>query len=223
MSAKIRNKPCINFENVSFGYRDGDVLQNVNLSLFPGEYVGIVGPNGGGKTTLLKLLLGILPLQKGSMFVDPAMRIGYVPQRLSQSVFDFPATVEEVLVNSLPRGDHRKAVDCALQITDTMKYKKRLISQLSGGERQRVFIARALVLSPRILVLDEPATGVDTPSQDVFYRMIDRLHALSGMTILFVSHDLEIVARETTRCLYVNRTVTSYSCPADILQHHHHV
>lgn len=223
MSAKIRNTSCISFEDVSFSYRDGAVLEHVNLSIFPGEYVGIVGPNGGGKTTLLKLLLGILPVRKGLMRVDPTMRIGYVPQRLSQGVFDFPATVEEVLVNSLPRGDHDGAVERALQVTDTIQYRKRLISELSGGERQRVFIARALVLSPRILVLDEPATGVDTPSQDVFYRMIDRLHALSGMTILFVSHDLEIVARETTRCLYVNRTVTSYSCPTDILQHHHHV
>ena len=223
MSVKIPNKPCISFENVSFGYPDGIVLDDVNLSIFPGEYVGIVGPNGGGKTTLLKLLLGILRPKSGLAHVDPALGIGYVPQRLSQGVFDFPATVEEVLVNSLSRGDHAAAVEKALQVTDTMKYKKKLISQLSGGERQRVFIARALVLSPKILVLDEPATGVDTPSQDLFYRMIDRLHALSEMTILFVSHDLEIVARETTRCLYVNHSVTSYSCPADILQHHHHV
>ena len=223
MSAKIPNKPAIRVDNLSFSYRDHTVLEDVSFDVFPGEYIGIVGPNGGGKTTLLKILLGILPVQKGSVFMDPGLKVGYVPQRLSQGVFNFPATVEEVLLNSLPRGDHEGAVERALRITNTLQFRNRLISELSGGERQRVFIARALVLSPRILVLDEPATGVDQPSQSLFYDMMDRLHSLSGMTILFVSHDLEIVAKETNRVLYINHTVQSYHCPADILEHHHHV
>jgi len=223
---------CIEVENVHFGYRQSPILENVSFSVACGDYLGVIGPNGGGKTTLLKLILGLLEPTFGVVRVlgrtvgelSDRSELGYVPQSVSQTEFYFPATVREVvasgrtvkagLFHRLGRGDY-DAVKRAMDIADVARYQHHLIGDLSGGERQRVFIARALAAEPKILILDEPSAGVDIPSQEKFYRFLKTLNEDMKMTIIFVSHDIDIVAREAKTVLCLNRGLVCHGTPED--------
>lgn len=202
--------------------RDEDaILDNVSFTVHAGEYVGVVGPNGGGKTTLLMALLGLLKPTKGKVRIhgeDPQKakaleRIGYVPQTFLGRQFTFPITVEEVVATGLIRNGFAGFLSKKnwSDVHDTLlevgmrRYIKRSFHELSGGERQRVIIARALVSRPEILFLDEPLSAVDQPSQSEFYKLLTRLNKDRGLTIMLVSHDLEMVAREASRVLCLNQ------------------
>ena len=169
---------AIEADAVSFSYGSEPVLDDISFSIKRGEYVGIVGPNGGGKTTLIKLLLGLLPVQKGTLSVlaeSPVKarshgHIGYVPQRIVQAEYSFPATVEEIVLSGMTpamgigrffKEHHRENAREALKTVGIENLQHQLIGSLSGGQRQRAFIARAIVTEPDILILDEPTTGVD--------------------------------------------------------------
>jgi zinc transport system ATP-binding protein len=215
-------EPVIELEEVNFGYGPEAALQDITLTIDRGNYDGIIGPNGGGKTTLLKIILGLLKPTSGTVrlfgqnledFKD-GPKIGYLPQNIMQSGVRFPITVREAVVQGrvarvglfrrFSRADF-EAVDRALEMSDVIGFKDRLISDLSGGERQRVFIARALAGEPEILILDEPVTGIDVGQQSSFYRFLKDLNAEHGITILFASHDIDILAHETTRLICINR------------------
>lgn len=220
---------CIEVRDVSFQYNGNPVLENITFAVEEGEYLGIIGPNGGGKTTLFKIILGLLKPATGEVRIygEPEPRfgkrhlIGYVPQRAMAEVY-FPATVEEIVrsgrtarLGLLKRisKDDRAAVERAMEITDVARLKKRLIGELSGGERQRVFIARALSSEPKILILDEPDVGVDVTSQEKFYTFVEDLNRNLGITVLLISHDIDVVAHQAKSVLCLNRKLVCHGSP----------
>jgi zinc transport system ATP-binding protein len=217
------NSTIIDIENVSFAYNGQTVLQDVNLTIAPEDFVAIIGPNGGGKTTLLKLLLGLLKPDTGRIRVlgnspgEASHHIGYVRQDVHINK-SFPITaLDVVLMGKLDprrrwtRHTARDRSD-ALQALERMEmapYAKRRIGELSGGQRQRVFIARALVTQPRLLLLDEPTASIDTKGQAEFFHMLKGLNR--DVTIMVVSHDL----------LVISTYVKSVACVNKRLHYHH--
>ncbi|NYT02282.1 MAG: ABC transporter ATP-binding protein, partial [Methanosarcinales archaeon] len=217
----------------------------VNLELEDRDFLGLIGPNGGGKSTLIKVIMGLIVPQKGSVRIfgqDPASArslVGYLPQK---SLFDhqFPITAFDVvlmgrygrvgLLKRYSRAD-REAALRALEAVDMQDLADREIGSLSGGEQQRVFVARALVSEPRLLLLDEPTSGVDSSQQTEFYDMLCRLN--QQMTIIMVSHDLTAVSRYVKKIACLNRKLyyhgskelptddleAAYGCPVDMIAH----
>lgn len=227
--------PLISVTGVNFSYGPHIVLDDISFEAFPGDYIGIIGPNGSGKSTLLKLILGVLRPTSGAitLFGQPIdrladrSRIGYVPQRITQADIHFPATVEEVvetgravkagLFRSLSDED-RTAINKAMKLTGVTALRDRQIGNLSGGERQRVYIARSLASNPEILILDEPTVGVDLTSQEDFYTLLCELNTKHHLTILLVSHDVDVVAQEVKNVLFLNRKVIAYGTPKELLK-----
>lgn len=214
--------PIIEAHNLTFSYGDSPVLDKVSFAIEKGDYVGIIGPNGGGKTTLLKILVGLLKPQSGtvSLFgtditkLKDRSAIGYVPQRVAQENLSFPATVYEVVESGLiakkglfgnSTAADKEAIERALKISNIYDLKNRLMSSLSGGQRQRVYVTRALATNPEVLILDEPFTGVDTVSQKDFYAFLRDLNTNQHLTILFVSHDIDTITKEIKSVLCLNR------------------
>ena len=228
----MSSESAISVRNLKFSYNGHTVLSDVSLDITKGEYVGVIGPNGGGKTTFLKLVLGLLEPDNGSLSIfgeTPSKarklgRIGYVPQRAAQFEKRFPATVLEVVqsgLTSVPSSLQQKdAVHKAMEATDIADLQSKLIHELSGGQRQRVFIARCLTAEPRILLLDEPVTGVDIPSRDRFYALLKKLNNEKGITILFVTHDVDAIAKEVHQVLCLNQKVCCHASPQEFLQKH---
>ena len=224
---------CIEVKEVSFSYNGDPILQDISFDVKEGEYLGIIGPNGGGKTTLFKVILGLLKPQTGEVriFGEPQSSfksrhlIGYVPQR-SLSDYYFPATVDEIvrsgrtarlgLFRRISRED-AIAIERVMEVTDVGRLRGRLIGQLSGGERQRVFIARALASEPKILILDEPDVGVDINAQEKFYSFLEDLNSNTGITILLISHDIDVVAHQAKTILCLNRRLVCHGPPRDFI------
>lgn len=222
--------PVIELSGVHFSYGAQPVLEDIHLRVQPGEFVGIVGPNGGGKTTLLKVMLGLLRPQRGRVrlfgrdverFQDWT-RIGYVPQVATHFDPRFPATVEEVvaagrfaragLFKRLDRAD-RAAITAALEMVGLEGLRGRLIGRLSGGQQQRAFIARALAGQPELLILDEPTVGVDCEAQEAFYRLLRDLKRELALTLVMVSHDIGVVTEEVDEIACVNRRLVYHGDP----------
>ena len=181
---------CIDLD---IGYDGKTVVSGLNFEINDGEYLCIVGENGSGKTTLMKTLLGLIPLLGGSIRGLNKNDIGYLPQ-ISDIQKDFPATVEEVVLSGTKKLFYRKKEKDLmmfnlerLNITNLSKCK---FSELSGGQRQRVLLARALCASKKILLLDEPVSGLDPKATATMYEIIDKLNKEDGMTIIMISHDL---------------------------------
>ena len=228
----MSNESAISARNLHFAYNGHTVLEDISLDIAKGEYVGVIGPNGGGKTTFLKLVLGLLEPDSGTLSVfgeTPQKarklgRIGYVPQRVAQFEKQFPATVLEVVTSGLTSVPaslrHKDAVQNAMEATDIADLQSKLIHELSGGQRQRVFIARCLTAHPRILLLDEPVTGVDVPSRERFYALLKKLNREKGITILFVTHDVDAIAKEVQQVLCLNQNVCCHDSPKEFLQKH---
>lgn len=205
--------PLIDIKNVSFSYGGSEqVLENINLQVNRGDFLGIIGPNGSGKTTLLKIILGLLKPQDGSIFVDRT-KIGYVPQKAGLSTLQFPITIDEVVGMGGSLGVAR-----ALAAVGMSAHGKRLLWELSGGQQQRVFIARALAAQPEILILDEPTVGVDVDSQAGFYELLRDLNSTQKLTLVLVSHDVDVIAHEVTQIACINRTLVCHGRPKDVLQ-----
>jgi zinc transport system ATP-binding protein len=205
-------KPQIEVKNLSFSYNSEVVLNNISFAVTKGDYLGIIGPNGGGKTTLVKILLGLLPFKEGSVVVNGTS--GYVPQKAAQEISGLPATVREIIESGERKNEER--IKEVMDITDVKNYQNKLISDLSGGERQKVFIARALVKNPDILFLDEPSTGVDMASQGKFYSFLKELNE-KGITIIFVSHDINVVSREVKNVLCIGGKSLCFGSPQETL------
>ena len=181
---------CIDLD---IGYDGKTVVSGLNLKINDGDYLCIVGENGSGKTTLMKTLLGLIPLLGGSIQGLNKNDIGYLPQ-ISDIQKDFPATVEEVVLSGTKKLFYRKKEKDLmmfnlerLNITSLIKCK---FSELSGGQRQRVLLARALCASKKILLLDEPVSGLDPKATAMMYEIIDKFNKEDGMTIIMISHDL---------------------------------
>lgn len=223
--------PLIEVHNLRFSYGSNVVLDNVSFTIEQGDYVGVIGPNGGGKTTLLKILIGLLPSQAGTVRImgtpieafKQKYQIGYVPQRVAQENASFPATVYEVVESGcIPKkklfegvnAQDRESIERALEIAKIVDLKDRLMSDLSGGQRQRVYVARALVSQPKMLILDEPFVGIDITTQKDFYAFLKELNEQQQLTILFVSHDIDIIAEEVRSVLCLNKGLLCFGNPS---------
>jgi zinc transport system ATP-binding protein len=222
----------LELEGVDFSYGHGPLaLSAVNLRVDSGEFVAIAGPNGGGKTTLLRVALGLERPTRGEvrLFGQPAAsfrertRIGYLAQR-SQIGLHAPATVREVVeagraplrpLGRLRREDH-EAVDEALERVGMAHLSKRPLTKLSGGQQQRAFIAKALAARPSLLVLDEPTTGVDVEAQEALGALLDRLHSELGVTVLYVSHEFGAVEHFVHRLVLVRQSIVFDGSPSDL-------
>ena len=236
----------IELKQVSVRYEDTFVLKDVTLTLGENVFLGIIGPNGGGKTTLLKVLLGLIQPERGEVKIfgkkpkDVRGLIGYVPQK-SLSIRDFPIRVWDVVLmgrlsiqnNSKFRyseSDFQKAEE-ALKMVDLIHLKNRPIGELSEGERQRAFIARALAREPRLLLLDEPTSSVDAKMQTSLYDLLGKLKG--KLTIVMISHDIGVISSHVDKiaCLNVQfyfhdskqikkeDLEAAYHCPVDLIGH----
>ncbi|MCI6090474.1 MAG: ATP-binding cassette domain-containing protein [Erysipelotrichaceae bacterium] len=181
---------CIDLD---IGYDGKAVVSGLNLKINDGDYLCIVGENGSGKTTLMKTLLGLIPLLGGSIQGLNKNDIGYLPQ-ISDIQKDFPATVEEVVLSGTKKLFYRKKekdlMRFNLERLNIANLSKCKFSELSGGQRQRVLLARALCASKKILLLDEPVSGLDPKATAMMYEIINKLNKEDGMTIIMISHDL---------------------------------
>jgi zinc transport system ATP-binding protein len=228
--------PIIRIQDVNFAYNPGTlVLKDITFDIHEGDFLGIIGPNGGGKSTLLKLLLGILPLQQGSIelfgqnlryFKDWHL-LGYVSQKATHFEKRFPATVWEIVAmgRTARRGlfktlseEDRAHTHKALEEAGMLHKKNTLLYELSGGEQQRVFIARALASNPRMLVLDEPTVGIDLKAQEQFYQLLQNLRQRKNLTIILVSHDIDVVATQASCFACLNQTLIYHGKPKDFFQ-----
>jgi len=229
------HKNIIEVVHVSFAYEGNTVLENVSLNVHLGDYLGVVGPNGGGKTTLLKIMLGLLQPQKGSVklfgqeiskFKD-WYKIGYVPQKATSFDPNFPATVFEIvsmgrfgkrgLFKFLTKKD-KDIIQSSINEVGMSGFEKRLIGDLSGGQQQRIFIARALAGEPEVIFLDEPTTGVDQATEEQFYEMLRHLNEERNLTLVLVSHDIDVVSRETTEIACVNKNLPFHGTPEEFVK-----
>ncbi len=233
----------IELQDVSFAYNGTDVLRRVSLTVRPGEFLAVIGPNGGGKTTLLKIILGMLKPSEGDvkvLGVDPVSArplIGYVPQR-SAHERDFPISVwDAVLMGRLGRKKNsfvqspEDAVASALKAVEMLDYKNRQIGRLSEGQRQRVFVARALIGNPKLLLLDEPTASVDVVMQAGIYQLLQKIK--QDLTIVLVTHDIGVIASYVDKiaCLggemfyHDSKEIghkdleSMYDCPVELIAH----
>lgn len=215
----------IELKNVCFSYNGTPVLENVNLSVDSGEFLAVIGPNGGGKTTLLKLVLGVLKPETGSVSIfgkaprEAAGRIGYVPQQLTIKQ-GFPITVLDTVLMGLSSkkrfgfGYSRVEKEQALQVLSYVNmntFADKRITELSGGQKQRVFLARALISEPELLVLDEPTSSIDPHGSFCFYTFLEELN--KRMAILVVSHNLSLMAANIYSLACVNKELIYHSEP----------
>jgi len=211
------NDTAITFENISFSYHKRPILEQVDLRIKEGEFASIVGPNGGGKTTLLKLMLGLIRPDTGSIQIfgkppeQAREKIGYMPQYAHLDM-NFPATVLDVVLMGrltnrklwFSKQDKQEAYT-AIDEVDMASHIHSGFSELSGGQKQRVLIARALCSNPSILLLDEPTANVDHETEENLFSILQKLN--TNMTILLVSHDLGFVSKYVKSVICVNRKV----------------
>lgn len=239
-------KNILNVEDIWLSYGNTTILEGVDFTLDKGDFLGIIGPNGGGKTTLLKVLLGLLKPDRGnvSVFGQPPESarkfMGYVPQHSS---FDpkFPIKVwDVVLMGRLGRLgirpfytkiDREKAAE-ALQMVEMYGFKEQHISRLSGGQQQRVLVARALASEPKLLLLDEPTASVDQKVKNNLYRLLGKLNS-HGMTLVLVSHDIGVISSYVEKIACLNKNFIyhgtgelsddmleqTYECPIELIAH----
>ena len=230
VTSSSSNPPAIEAVGLSYA-RNGEYLfHDFSFTVQAGAYTAIIGPNGGGKTTLLRVLLGLLPAQQGSVHLfgvpntahQARQRVGYVSQRGGLIEPTFPATVQEIVMSGrtqrlgfwkrLGEAD-RQAVDTALETMHIASLRTRTFSLLSGGERQRVLLARALASEPNLLILDEPVDGLDPHSREEFYEAL-RLVNQQGMTILFVTHDVHRLAKEADSAICLRHELVCHGSKA---------
>lgn len=200
----------IKISNLEVKYGSKFVLKNMNLSLKAGEIVTIVGPNGSGKTTLFKAIIGTVPVSKGTIEVEPNLRIGYVPQQLKIDQ-TLPITVERFL--KLANINFEKSQDKIELILGSKDLLDVQINSLSGGEMQRVLLARALINDPQVLLLDEATRGLDQPGVATFYRKIENIRKSTNCAILMISHDLHVVMSSSDRVICVNGHICCQGTP----------
>jgi len=215
--------PIISIENVSFAYDKQKILEDINLTVDKKDFLAIIGPNGGGKSTLLKLILGINTIQEGSIHIfgekptKNLSKIGYVPQNTNINI-DFPIKVIEVVLmghigTKRPLFGYGKEESmCAMGALTQVgmeKYAHYKIGDLSGGQRQRVMIARALCANPQILILDEPTASIDIEGQKQIYQLLRQLN--EQITIIVVSHDISVILNYANKVVHINKQLIEHT------------
>jgi zinc transport system ATP-binding protein len=206
----------IELKDVSFSFKKEPVLQNINLMIADGAFIGVIGPNGAGKTTLIRLILGILKPTSGKI-ARTDKKISYVSQTTSLNDSSFPSSVEEVVALGLASNkpfifdfnSKKKRTEEVLKDVGIYDLRKKLVSELSGGQLQKVKIAKALVSSPSLVVLDEPDAGMDEKSHDKLIETINMLHEKKKITVIFISHHMDDLTNADHIFLVENGKVTS--------------
>lgn len=245
--------PIVSVHNLTLKKEGATILDEISLEIVSADYSALIGPNGGGKTSLVRAILGLEKSTKGTirLFGTPIEHfkkwhnIGYVPQNVSHIDSNFPATVYEVV--QMGRIMHKKLwgfskedkdiIQASMQTMHIEHLQDRRIGALSGGQRQRVLIARALASKPKLLILDEPNTGVDVASQREFYALLKELNTKEHLTILFITHDVGVIADDIKNVLCINQSMLTCQTPQEVLRcdtisqiyghdahvvHHHH-
>lgn len=236
----MMGKEIIKIEHLSVRYEGREALRDVNISFYEGDFVGIIGPNGGGKSTLVKSILGLVPYEGEVTFcgrVAGRHNIGYMPQ---QNLFDksFPISVAELVLSGLQAGkglrrytaEDKAKSQAILELVDIKHLSNKQIGELSGGELQRALLGRAIISDPALLILDEPANFVDNQFEGELYALLERLS--ERMAIIVVSHDVGTITSLVRSVVCVNRTVHShptaeltpellenYHCPIQVISH----
>ncbi len=215
------SEAIVKVDNLSFGYDKKLVLNDISFEIEKKDYVAVVGANGSAKSTLLKLIMGFLKPNTGSIKIFGANvvdfrnwnKIGYLPQNARNFNQRFPATVEEVVGSSqysqmgMFKILNKKIKRCTLstlEAVNMLEFKDSLIGNLSGGQQQRVFLAKLLVNNPEIIIMDEPLIGVDTESQDAYFNLINRLNKDYGITIVIVTHDINSIKHRANKMLHID-------------------
>jgi zinc transport system ATP-binding protein len=206
----------IELKDVSFSFKKEPVLQNINLTIADGAFIGVIGPNGAGKTTLIRLILGILKPTSGKI-ARTDKKISYVSQTTSLNDSSFPSSVEEVVALGLASNkpfifdfnSKKKRTEEVLKDVGIYDLRKKLVSELSGGQLQKVKIAKALVSSPSLVVLDEPDAGMDEKSHEKLIETINMLHEKKKITVIFISHHMDDLTNADHIFLVENGKVTS--------------
>lgn len=241
----MNNDTIVILEHVFFSYGDVPVLEDVNISIEQNDFLAIIGPNGGGKTTILKLILGLLAPNRGTITVfgktprEARKCIGYLPQHFTFD-FDFPITVMDVVLmgrlgkRGLAKKYTKEDIEITLRVLEQVgmrELREREIGKLSVGQRQRVFIARALATEPRLLLLDEPVSSIDTQWQQSFYELLQKLNR--EIAIILVTHDIAVISTYIDKMACLNKKLyyhgskkeglhklaELYECPVQLISH----
>ncbi len=244
-SRSAMDEPAISLRDVTAGYDGRPTIEAITLEVEEGDFYGIIGPNGGGKSTLLKVILGLIAPMKGAVRImglppeEGRRHIGYLPQYADYDKV-YPISVWDVAlmgrrsrreISPWYSSEDRRAAEEALDAVNMLDHRERNIGKLSGGQRQRVFIARALASRPKILLLDEPTASVDPEGQESIFALFSELN--KEMTILLVSHDVGMITTHVNKLACINRTIVThdepvitpemlqkgYSCPVDLIAH----
>lgn len=203
----------IEVDNLSYSFGPIRVLESISFKVVEGDILGLIGPNGAGKTTLFSSMLGLLQDYHGviKIFGEDIRKnksllkdIGYIQQKRAIDT-NFPATVEEIVSLGISRPPSKERTFSALKLVDLFDQRKRRIGELSGGQQQRTLIAKAFVNNPRLLILDEPATGIDQDSQNKFHGLLKELNMRNKITIVWASHDLDSVLKLANKIACLNR------------------
>jgi len=251
----VQAKPVVEIRDLSIKYPNGVMaLEGINVDVNERDLIALIGPNGAGKSTLLKVVLGLEKPTSGSvkLFGCPDLSknlkyVGYVPQSAQARDPNLPFSVyETVMLGRTPHAglfhgmgaEDRQKVEETLKLFGIYELKDRKIGQLSGGQSQRVFLAKAMVAEPKLLLLDEPTSGVDTTSKKEFYNILERLNKERGITIILSSHDIGVITKIANRVLCINRSQffcgenedfsadieihKMYEHPVEIMEHHDH-
>lgn len=228
----------VKISSLSINYGNACVVTNVNLSVLDHDYIGVIGPNGGGKTSLIKAILGLIPYEGNIEFfgeIENRRNIGYLPQKNNFDI-SFPITVNEVIKSGLQRRGGRIGNNMSSRIIELMEMtginhlSNNSINELSGGEMQRALLCRALISDPKLLILDEPTTYVDNKFEQDLYTILSQLN--ERMAIIMVSHDLGTISSHVKSIVCVNKTVhrhntneltpemlANYDCPIQLITH----
>lgn len=226
----------ISLKHISAGYEGRAVVQDVSIDITNNDVIAFIGPNGGGKTTILKVLLGILSPMEGEVKRKSGLKIGYLPQ-VNDIDFSFPISVMDVVLSGMQSGmrlwpskEARKRAEELLEFAHLDHLKERAIGDLSGGQRQRVFLCRAIMGEPHLLILDEPVTYMDKVAETNLYQLLPKL--AERMAIILVSHDIGTVSSFVKTIACINKTLhyhatnkisesmlSIYECPVEIVSH----
>lgn len=226
------SKAVVSLKNISYSYEQKKVLEQINFEIPKGAFMGLVGPNGGGKTTLIKLILGLMKPDSGSIQLlnEPISKfnqwnkIGFVSQKANSFNKGFPATVYEVVSMGLTakvgyfkffNQKHKAKIRHAIDQVGMLDYVYENIGNLSGGQQQRIFIARSLVNDPDLLILDEPTVGVDYENVKRFYELLHQLNDKRNITLLLVTHDTGTMTEHATDIVCLNKTLHFHGKPEE--------
>ena len=229
----LAGEPILRVQRLNLAYEGGVALRDVSFELITGERMAVVGPNGAGKSTLFKIIAGLLKPDSGKVSVfgaDPSghICISYLPQH-NHVDWNFPVTVNDVVMMGRarkigffrwPAASDREIVNRALRTVGLSGYAQRQISQLSGGQQQRMFIARALAQEADLMLMDEPITGLDTPSQEELFSVLDSLKD-EMVTVMFALHDLKLAASHFDRVMLLNHRLVGIGEPSAVFTKEH--